>query len=330
MPDMMRIAVCDRARHLELRRMPVPELTRDKALVRIAVCGVCASDLAVWQGTVRKEYPYSPGHEFCGVVERVDGPAVQVGERVVVDPNLGCGECPYCQAGRPNLCDFLKTRPIKSNGGFSEYVAVDCRMLHRLPESFADELTPFIEPMSCALHAVQRADAEREMQAIVFGAGAMGFLVALALSQLGCDVVVVEPDEDRRQQAATLLDVEAMTPQELADSNWAADLAIECSGSSQAVGQAILTLRKAGRLVLSGLVASEEQAALSLADVTMKELDVRGAWLNPNTFEDAIRVCVERESTLRALRTEVFRLDDIEAAFERTRTGDVTKVIVRP
>lgn len=331
MPDMMRIAICDRPGHIEVRRVPVPELAQGKALVKVGMCGVCASDLAVWQGTVRKEYPYSPGHEFCGVVERTEatGTGPRTGERVVVDPNLGCGECPYCRAGRPNLCDSLKTRPVKSNGGFSEYVAADRRMLHRLPESCPDELAPFIEPMSCALHAVQRADAEQGMRAVVFGAGTMGLLAALALDSLGCDVAVVEPVEERRKQAADLLDVEAMTPQQLADGN-RADVAIECSGNTQALSQAILTLRKAGRLVLSGLVPSEEQSTLPLADVTTKELDVRGAWLNPNTFEDAIRLCAERESTLRALRTEVFRLDDIGAAFERARTGDVTKVIVRP
>ena len=235
----MRIAVCDRPGHIEVREAPVPELGRGKALVKVAVCGICASDLAIWQGRACKEYPYSPGHEFCGVVERVDGTDVEVGGRVVVDPNLGCGECPYCQASRPNLCDHLKTRPVKSNGGFSEYVAVDCRMLHRLPDSYPDELAPFIEPMSCALHAARRGDAEQGMRAVIFGAGTMGLLVTLALSQLGCDIALVEPADERRKQAADLLDVEVMTPPELADSNCAADLAVECSGSPQALGKSI-------------------------------------------------------------------------------------------
>ena len=330
----MRVAVCTRPDHIELQEWPLPQTEAEQVLVRVKVCGVCGSDVAAWQGSGHKQYPYSPGHEFCGTIEQMGSEVMglSLGERVVIDPNLGCGQCPFCEMGKPNLCDYLKSRPIKSNGGLGDYVALDYRMVHALPAQLDDDLAPFIEPLSCALHVAGCARVEPGEQVMVFGAGVMGRLVGLALRPSGARLVYVEPAQRRRAEIADLLGVEALAPAEVEPSGLVGrvDVAIDCSGSAHAVAQAIGALRKAGRLVLAGLVMQPEGAGISLMDITTRELEVTGVWLNPDTFETAIDLALESRDLLANLRTQTFGLEEIEHAFELAASPDAPKVLVRP
>jgi 2-desacetyl-2-hydroxyethyl bacteriochlorophyllide A dehydrogenase len=330
----MRIAIYPEAGRLEIQTRPIPAPGEDQVLVRVSVCGVCSTDLGAWRGLVPKKYPYSPGHEFCGRVERLGARVrqFQVGQPVVINPNLGCGECRYCRAGKPNLCDFLKSRSIKSNGGFAEYVALDERMVQAMPAGLSEALAVFVEPFACALHCARTAEAVRPARLAVFGAGMLGILTALALKKSDCEVVLIEPNDTRRGRARTLLGVPALTTEELTSSEWfnTIDAAIDCSGRLEAVSQAIRALAKGGRLVLAGLVGTPQNAPLPLVEVTMKQLELVGVWLYPDTFQEAIQLVLKHRETLEALRTEVFSLDDIEAAFARATKPDVNKVLVKP
>jgi len=345
MTGTMRVAICTGPNQIEIQKRPIPSVDRDKVLIKVILCGICSTDLAVWHGVPLKKYPYSPGHEFCGIVEQTgtDVKGFQAGRRVVVNPNLGCGKCTYCTSGRPNLCDFLKSRPIKSNGGLSEYAALDYRMLHRL-EALPDELAPFVEPLSCAIHAVNRARAKPDKQQahperyppaaespVIFGAGTMGILTGLVLKSRGCEMIFIEPDDERRRQARELFAADSMTPEQFEASELAgkADVAIDCSGNMAAVSQAIRTLRKGGHFVLAGLAKTAE-VKLPLMDLTTKELEVAGSWLNPGAFEEAIRTAVDYAEALKALSRETFPLSDIASAFERAASSKVYKVLIKP
>jgi len=335
MTDTMRVAVLKGPGDIEIQSRPVPRLDEGKILVKVSVCGICGSDLGFWRGVVHRRYPYSPGHEFCGTVEKIGANVTGfgLGQRVVIDPNLGCGECSYCRTGKANLCDFLKTRPVKSNGGFGDYVALDARMASVLSGALPDEIAPFIEPLSCALHAVRQVEVKSGDDVMVFGAGTMGLLTALVLKSCGADVFFIEPIETRREQVAALLESRAMTSQQLSESDLAGkvDIAVDCSGRAEAVSQAVAVLRKAGQLVLSGVMTDRHDAdGLRLSEIIRKELVIRGAWLNPNTFDDAIRLAVEHKEILQGIKTGIFALDDIEMAFEKASSRDVVKVLVRP
>jgi L-iditol 2-dehydrogenase len=330
----MQIAICPEPNRIEIQSRPVPAPGARQVLLKVHLCGVCGSDLAVFNGSGHKIYPYSPGHELCGTVVAVGNGVAnfQPGQRVVVDPNLGCGECPYCRQAQPNLCDFLKTRPVKSNGGLSEYVALDQRMLYLLPAELPDELAPFVEPLSCALHVSRTAAARAEETAAVFGAGLLGLLTALLLRDAGGRLLVIEPNARRREQIADLLQLSALTPEQFGASEWNGqlDVAVDCSGNSRAVSQAIRALRKARRLVLAGLVIHADGEPPPLMEVTCKELTLQGVWLNPLTFPEALELAVRHKQLLSRLKIETFRLAEIQRAFERALCPEVNKVIVVP
>ncbi len=327
----MKIAIIERENQIAIHDRPVPKPMPEQILLRISRCGICGSDLAAFNGSGHKALPYSPGHEFCGTVDRIGGQVTgfQPGDRGVVDPNLGCGECLYCRMGRPNLCDFLKTRLVKSNGGFAEFAAIDASMAHHLPDDLSDDAAVLVEPLSCAVHAAELADSVVGGEIAVFGAGILGILTALALTTKGVNPIVVEPAASRRAQASVIPGVRAMTPAELNDAGITLAAAVDCSGNAKALTQMISRLGKAGTLVLAGLVMNDGLPAASLREITQKELLVKGAWLNPNSFPAAIETVSRHRATLTQLKTADFALGDIAAAFSVVANPEYHKIIVR-
>jgi threonine dehydrogenase-like Zn-dependent dehydrogenase len=249
---------------------------------------------------------------------------------VVINPNLGCGNCRFCNRGKPNLCDNLKTRNIKSNGGLSEYTAVDYRMAYRLPSSIPDEKAIFIEPLSCAVHIVQRAQIQPSETVAVFGAGVMGVLTGILLTRKGNKVYFVEKDESRRMQFSNILDYPVFLPGEIfrPDTIESVQVAIDCTGNAHAVCDALKLLQKDGRLVLSGLVREADSIHIPLIDITCKELNVQGVWLNPGTFEKAMDFVNNNPEVFNNFNTIEVKLSNIEKAFDLAQSTEYHKVIV--
>jgi len=333
MSNAMLTTVLDGPDRIALRESQVPELDHDKVLVKVTLCGICGSDVAAYQGTIARSFPYSPGHEFCGTIaaigDTVEG--LEPGNRVVIDPNLGCGDCSFCRANKPHLCDFLKTRPVKSNGGLSEWVVLDSRMVHVLPDALSDELAVYVEPMSCAIHACRRAEIRRNSRVAVFGAGTMGILTAMAADSYGADATIVELSEERIRQSSGIPGLKIISSSRFNDQvkSEPIEIVIDCSGSAEALSQGIRSLRKGGRLILLSLVKNTTGTAMPLSEITNKELEIRGTWLNPCAFPEAITLVTKHAAALDALTTRVFALTDVAEAFACAASREVQKVVVR-
>jgi L-iditol 2-dehydrogenase len=209
----MRALVYEGPDHLHVRERPEPEAGADGAVVRVRACGICGTDLRI-AGGGHRAYPEgtrrTPGHEIAGEVVAV-GPNTSgagVGDRVFVAPNLGCGECAACRAGRINLCARAEAFGITLDGGFAELLAVPGRALRQgnllaLPEGLDPAAASVIEPLACVLRG-QRAVGLREGdRVLVCGAGPIGLLHVLCARAAGATVIVSEPHERRRVQAGT-------------------------------------------------------------------------------------------------------------------------------
>ena len=157
-------------------------------------------------------------------------------------------------------------------------------------------------------------------------------MAAVAMGARGVRVVAVEPDGRRRAFLSETLGLEAIGPEELgrADPGAGADAAIECSGNAEAVALALGALRKAGTLVLAGVVPPGQAAPIPLTDVTQREITVKGAWLNPGDFAASIRLVHEHREVLAQVSTRVFGLEAVRDAFELASKGTVHKVLVKP
>ena len=195
----MRAAVVEEG-SVVVREVPTPRPEAGEVLVRVALCGICGSDVRLLAegffppGTVI-------GHEISGTVAEV-GPGVEgwrIGERVTVLPAVTCGDCRYCRSDTWLHCPQARFLGIHRDlpGGFAEYVKVPAGTLHRLPDEVSDEAGALVEPCAVALRAVRRSGLKLGESVAVLGAGPIG-LFALELAQAaGADpIYVVEPGPD--------------------------------------------------------------------------------------------------------------------------------------
>ncbi len=189
MKTAMRAMVLERVGEpLRLREWPIPEPREHQVLIRIRACGVCRTDLHVFDGELpRPKLPLILGHEIVGEVVKLGASVagVQVGQRVGV-PWLGhtCGQCRFCVSGRENLCEFAQFTGYTRDGGYAEYAVADARYVLPLPDNYDDVA---VAPLLCAGLIGYRAYrmARREMlgnRLGIYGFGAAAhILIQIAL-----------------------------------------------------------------------------------------------------------------------------------------------------
>ncbi len=266
---------------LEMQDVPPPEPAEDEVLIRVKVCGICGSDVHGIDGsTGRRIPPVIMGHEAAGIVERtgsrVNGLAP--GDRVTFDYTIYCGRCRFCLRGRVNLCENRRVLGVscgeyRRHGAFAELVAVPGHIVYRIPDPVTFEEAALIEPLSVAVHAVDRVRPRLGDLAVVVGGGMIGQLVAQAARAAGCRaVVVVEPDEYRRGLAlklgaAAVLSPAEASPQRLNDWFGAplAEVVFDAVGTAESLALSLSLLEKGGACGLVGNVAPQVPLPLQAA-----------------------------------------------------------------
>ncbi|HET8625801.1 MAG TPA: alcohol dehydrogenase catalytic domain-containing protein [Thermomicrobiales bacterium] len=282
MPATMRAAVLRGPREIAVERVPAPAPGPDEVLVAVEAVGLCGSDLHLYTGERPAATPLILGHEIVGriVAAGTLAPAGRVGERVVVEPNIPCGDCTRCARGLGRICARKESLGLTRPGGLAEYVGVPAGFAWPVPDDLplADAAT--IEPAAVAVHAVGRADAPAGATVAVVGCGGVGLLVAQVARVRGYRVVGVEPHTGRR--AAAL----AAGVARVADGGDAATvgaffeaegaLAIfECAGLAATAQLCLDAAPPGSRVVLVGLAADD--VALNPLRFVRAELEVRGA-----------------------------------------------------
>lgn len=336
----MRYALIPEVGKLELKVKEIPDVAPGTVLVKVEACGICGTDLHIHSGTFLRNLPYSPGHEFTGTVSAAGTGVTHVrpGDRVAVDPNCSCDTCFYCLRAQPHLCENLKTRNIKSNGGFADYVLAAAGAVHLLPANLSPEAATLTEVLSCALHAVDLAQVRPGSLACVLGGGAMGLSIVQLLRHFGAGrIVISEPVGSKRKLALSIGADVAVDPAEQEIETVAkslqpqgADAVIECVGSGLTAQAAERCVRRGGIMVMSGLAREEEKLTLSPLRLVRDEITVRGAFLNPFSFARALELLASGDFQVTGFVSARFNLARIAEAFEHARNPDSVRVLVSP
>jgi threonine dehydrogenase-like Zn-dependent dehydrogenase len=208
----MRAAAWLEPERIEPTERDRPRAEPGQAVVAVAACGICGSDLHSFKSGFAARPGQVLGHELSGTVVEAPGvEGVEPGTRVVVRPLMPCGECAACRRGDPQLCTDGLGRSIGygSDGGFAEQVLVPRAevglTVFPLPDSVDDRAAALVEPLAVALHAVRQAPRVEGAEALVLGAGTIGLGVAAFLKLEGAaSVTVVDPSPLRREAALRL------------------------------------------------------------------------------------------------------------------------------
>ena len=225
----------------DLVEVEKPDPQAGMVLVKVAVAGMCRTDLKIVEAGHRDlVLPRIPGEEVVGTVVAV-GPGVDSGlldRRVYVYPGVRCGQCHQCRRGAENLCSRMQIMGFHRDGGFAEYVAVPVESVIPLANDLSFECAVFAEPLSCCLNALELAQLGPGEKVGIWGAGPAGLLLGRAAAAMGAEPTLIEPLEYRRIFAGGLCCVPDL----------AFDVAVVAIGSGEAYAQALRHLSPRGRL----------------------------------------------------------------------------------
>ena len=152
----MKAVVYDAPKKYAVKEIPDPEAGPGEVRIKVSQIGVCGTDLHIHNGDFNAVFPLIPGHELVGTVDALgDGVTrFQVGEQVTVNPNIYCGKCEYCLAGRLILCSDMKGLGSNYPGFFAEYVTVSENLVFSV-EGIDPDTAVFTEPAACAMHGLE-------------------------------------------------------------------------------------------------------------------------------------------------------------------------------
>ena len=179
----------------EIRAVPVPKPGDGEVLIQMKAAGVCGSDVHQFLGeNPNAVFPRVPGHENAGVIVAVgkDVKNIKVGDHVVVDLVVACGECPQCKKGRRNVCRTVKARGSAIDGGWREYFAVPEHEVYLLPQDMPFKDAALIEPFAIGGHCTTRAGIQGGESVLVLGSGTIGAVILQTLKLKGCRVICAD------------------------------------------------------------------------------------------------------------------------------------------
>jgi L-iditol 2-dehydrogenase len=326
--------------HLEQVEVPVPG--PGEVLVRSTLVGICGSDTHA----VAAHHPfltsiYVPGHEAIGVVvalgEGVDGPAV--GRRVLLQPNVSCGSCVNCVAGRTNACEqlaWIGCDPSRVRAGaMAGFFVAPASNLYQVPDGVGDRQAVLVECLATSVHAARIAGDLVGAHVVVLGGGTIGLLCVVAALRAGAGRVVVTDLErtklDRAVRVGALAGVLASADDVPAAVRAAlggpADVVFDCVANERSLAQAVAVLRRAGTLLVVGVPAQAGRVELPL--VQDWELRVQGC--AAYTHEDvltALDVGAAGRLPVDELVSETYPLASVAQAFAAASADSSGKVLV--
>jgi (R,R)-butanediol dehydrogenase/meso-butanediol dehydrogenase/diacetyl reductase len=302
---------------------PRPAAGDGWALVDVAYCGLCGTDLHICAGEHPRARPgIVIGHEISGRLH-ADAGGLPAGTKVVVDPLLPCGSCRPCRSGRPHTCASLRLLGIDVPGGAAEQVAVPADRLVPVPAEADLRRLAFAEPLAVAVRAVRRSGLVLGEEATVVGAGPIGLAVASCARLAGAGrVLVVEPVPGRRRLAADLgfQAVEALAP-------GAADVVFDAAAHPAVAARLAEAVGPGGRVVLVGVYG--DPAPVALQTLTFKEVTVIGTRVYSR---DDLRVATDMVATggfdPEPLITRTAPLAEAASALGDLRAGREVKVLL--
>lgn len=262
-----------------------PEHKAGQTLLRVIATGVCGSDLHGYTGHTGRRVPNQVmGHETVARVEGTDpaGSPLSVGDVVVVNPAMSCGNCPACLDGQEQRCRNLRVIGVvpEWDAAFAEFMVVPTSNCIPLPPGTPEHLGALVEPLAVGWHAVQRARIGSDETVIVIGGGPIGQAVALGARRDGASRIIVSEGLASRRDLVRALGFDAVEPQELQraveDTGTGVATIFDAVGSSESVSQALTLLDRGGRVVLIGM--ADPQLTLAAFEISVREREVIGTF----------------------------------------------------
>lgn len=340
----MRAAVVTEPYHVEIRDIPKPSVEANDVLIKVEVAGICGSDLHLFKGThAFRKPPAVLGHEMAGTVVEVgkNVKKFKVGDRVTVEPQVGCGQCRYCGQGLANLCLNKKVPGTPAwVGTFVEYFVAPEQTVYSIPESLSFAEGLMAEPLAVAVHAVRRAELEPNDKVAILGSGTIGLLVLLAAKAKGVQTVYCTDVVDFNLEMAKKLGANATVHAIDEDPiekirTWTDDVGVDkviiAAGPGTIIDQASAITRRRGRITLVAMI-TKPIPVYTYSFVFNEQILVGSQTYQSQDFAEAVRLLSTGEVDVSSLITQELSLAETEKGLKMlaNKNGNIVKIVVRP
>jgi D-arabinitol dehydrogenase (NADP+) len=340
----MKAVVYDAPRKYAVKEIPTPEAGPGEVRIKVNQVGVCGTDLHIHHGDFNAVFPLIPGHELVGTVDACGDQVsrFRVGEQVTVNPNIYCGKCEYCLAGRLILCRNMKGLGSNYPGFFAEYVSVREDLVFSV-EGIEPDTAVFTEPAACAMHGLESLQVRPGSTALVFGAGPTGLLLAQLIKSGGAaSVTVAGPSQFKLDTAAALgIDRTVLIDRADMEANQARlreasgtdgyDYVVEATGSTDIGNICVPLTRNGGTVLVYGVTRADETVSFHPFDVFRREITIKGSFAEMTSFGAAIRALRSGRAKTDGIITHRFSLSDYDKALDAlAQDRSAHKVVIVP
>lgn len=308
----------------------------------VKYCGICGSDVHAFFG----EHPFidapiTPGHEIGARIENVgyNVEGMKSGQKATFIPQRVDDECYNCKTGRYNICENLQVYGAQIDGAMAETFNVPADLVIPVPDDFDLKKAAMIEPLAVAVHAIKTIDNVKGKNTVVLGAGTIGLFALQVLRALGVHNIMISDVMDRRLKIAEELGADfTLNPKrkkitkELLKNKFGDNgvgVFFEAVGAEKTIRQAINLVRKGGKIVVLGVFREDVEIQMGL--IQDKEINMEGSLMYlKEDFQDAIELIKKESVKLPPLINKVYRMSNIENAFEQAANNSESppKVLV--
>ncbi len=357
LPKTMQAVICHGPQDYRLEEHPVPQPGPEEVVVRVQSVGICASDLKCYLGAPlfwgderREGYcqaPVIPGHEFVGDVMAL-GPGasekygLNIGDLAVSEQIVPCETCRYCRRGHYWMCMQHDIYGFRQNtfGAMAEYIRFPANARnYKVPQSVPVEHAVYIEPLACAIHAVQRGNIDLDHTVVIAGAGPLGLgMVAAARLKNPRRLISLDLNDNRLEVAKACGADIGLNPDKIdavdevrkLTGGYGCDVYIEATGHPGAVEQGLHMICKLGTFVEFSVMREPVTVDWTIIGDT-KELDIHGAHLGPHCYPIAIDMLQKGLLPMDRILTHRLPLADFQAGIDLVAAGDRSiKVTLTP
>lgn len=339
----MKAAVFHKKNDLRIEEIPVPEISENEILVKVRACGICGTDVHIYngdEGAAATPEKTVLGHEFAGEIVKTGANVTDfaVGDRVCVDPNKLCNECFYCKSGIGHFCTHMIGIGTTVNGGFAQYCAVPVSQAYKFDKSLPYSHAAMTEPVACCLHGIDLTNISDSDTVAIIGGGMIGLIMLQLAANCGAKtLVMIEPVEEKRNLALKLGADIAVDPKNedvltVLKSRGIDRITkvIECVGRPETMEQAISLAGNKATVMLFGLTAPDDTISIRPFDIFKKELEIKSSFINPYTQGRALDLIAKNKIDVASMVSQIIPLSKLPLALADQKMRRAGKIIVDP
>jgi 2-desacetyl-2-hydroxyethyl bacteriochlorophyllide A dehydrogenase len=326
----MKAAVLEGIKKIVIRTdVAEPEIGPRDVLVRAKACGVCGTDVHIWEGDFFPTFPLIPGHELAGEVVRVGAEVegLAPGDRVMVDPTVTCEDCHFCMTQRQNHCLKWNAVGVTRDGGFAELVRVPAKNCYKFQNvSFGE--AAFCEPLACVVFGQDRARINLGSEILILGAGPIGQLHIQASRANGAssitvvDVVESKLEMAKKHGAANVVVADNALESKLKKiAPYGFDVVIDATGIAKVMEQSLKYVTSGGKYLVFGVCGPHDMISISPFEIYRRDLEIIGSFAIRRTYDRAFKLMESKVVDVTALIHEAMPIEELGRGLDMMKHG---------